>query len=354
MTLTDPKQITAEWLTAVLHTYGHLPHGSVVAVHHEGNVGLMSAVARLHVTYSADAPATLPTRLFLKYARAQEDVDLSSVGQQEVAFYTKLAPNMPHPPLVPCLAATSNLWTGQFLVLLEDLSATHYTYPLSQLPPSDAECTLMIDALAQFHAYWWDHPRLGVDVGDLPSEASVHGFSHWAEQNYAALATFLGDRLSAGRRQLYEQVLATLPPMLRARMLNGTHRTVFHGDFHVGNVLLPCAPHTATPRLIDWDGWGVDLGVSDLACLMALTWFPERRARLEQPLLRHYHAQLGAYGVQQYTWDDCWYDYRLWVLCALFIPAGQWAMHLPTDQWWNHFERIMLAAQDLDCMELLA
>jgi hypothetical protein len=50
---------------------------------------------------------------------------------------------------------------------------------------------------------------------------------------------------------------------------------------HVGNLLYPRHGVASGIRLIDWAGWRVGRGVADLAYMMAVHWFPERRARLE-------------------------------------------------------------------------
>jgi hypothetical protein len=56
-------------------------------------------------------------------------------------------------------------------------------------------------------------------------------------------------------------------------------------------------------RLIDWDAWRLDLGAEDLAYMMALHWYPERRRRVEMPLLRRYHEALTSHGVSGYGFE---------------------------------------------------
>ena len=86
----------------------------------------------------------------------------------------------------------------------------------------------------------------------------------------------------------------------------------------------------------------------DLAYLMAVHWFPDRRARLEQPLLRRYHRRLEEHGVQGYSWDDCWLDYRYSVFRCLQIPLWQRSAGFPAASWWSHLERTLAAYDSLD------
>jgi hypothetical protein len=84
---------------------------------------------------------------------------------------------------------------------------------------------------------------------------------------------------------------------------------------------------------------------------MAVLWFPERRARLEQPLLRHYLDELGQRGVA-FAWEPLWNDYRLSVVRHLFTPVVLSGLLLPAI-WWPHLDRICAAFDDLECAELL-
>jgi len=96
------------------------------------------------------------------------------------------------------------------------------------------------------------------------------------------------------------------------------------------------------------------VAADDLVSLMALNWFPERRGRYELPLLRRYHEALAGHGVVGYGWDELWTEYRWSVAKAVAVPIWQWEHGLAAGIWFNNLERILLAFEDLDCMELVA
>ena len=76
---------------------------------------------------------------------------------------------------------------------------------------------------------------------------------------------------------------------------------------------------------------------------------PDRRRRLERPLLDRYHAALVGEGVSGYdrrALDD---DYRLSALLLIMRPVNQEAIDIPPVIWWNNLERILLAVDDLGC-----
>src|SRR5262249_61091383 len=108
--------------------------------------------------------------------------------------------------------------------------------------------------------------------------------------------------------------------------------TVIHRDAHLSNFLYPHAPGDAIVFLIDWQLWHIDVGARDLAFMIALHWYPERRAALELPLLPRYHDRLVGHGVTEYSWDDCRRDYRLGADRNLTGPVLQGARGEPPGQ----------------------
>jgi hypothetical protein len=350
--LPDLEHVTPEWLTAVLQDQEYLEHGRVTAVHLKmTRATAVSLVAHLEVQYTGEASAALPARLFLKTSRPDLIAAAPLRGQKEVAFYTRLAAAMPAPLVVRCYDAVYAPEAQKFHLLLEDVSTSHGQATVWPLPPVESQCVQAIDCLAQMHAHWWDHVGLAQDIGARPTAASIQHGLRWVEHTRPGFLDFLGDRLSRQRRAVYDQVLQ-VAPALRQRLLADHGLTLVHGDAHVWNFLFPHHAETDTVRLIDWDAWSMGLGTVDLAYMMALHWYPERRARLEQTLLRRYHTQLLTHGIVGYDWDACWYDYRLAAIYNLFIPMRQWAMRGWPAIWWSHLERAMLAFEDLHCREL--
>ena len=352
--ITAVNQATPTWLTEVLRESGHLPQGQVVAVQPQPGPKAVSLIIPLQVRYSADAPSSVPSRFILKISRPL----LDSESPKEIEFYWSIANIVTNLPIIRCYQAAYSPDRGQFHLLLEDLSETHFTHPPSQLPPLKAHSEQIVDALARLHAFWWDDARLGKQIGKLPVDASAHSdvateLGQWAEKTLPAFADFLGDRLSEERRKIVESAIRLVPPRLSARFAAGKGLTLIHGDVHIGNFLYPHNVNHDTVRILDWKSWSIDIGADDLAHMMAIFWFPERRLSLEQELLKRYYLRLVEYGVTDYDWPACWYDYRLSVARYLFYPMWQWSNGAPADIWWNHFERVMLAFQDLGCTQLL-
>jgi hypothetical protein len=133
--------------------------------------------------------------------------------------------------------------------------------------------------------------RLGTTVGVYLDTGPLDTFQREFPGQLARFVDRLGDRFSAERRQLYERLIVAVPRLLERY---ATHRdlTIVNGDAHVWNALYPREPASTEVRLIDWSHWRIDVATDDLAYMMAIHWYPERRRRLERALLDRYHAAL--------------------------------------------------------------
>jgi Ecdysteroid kinase-like family len=347
-----PSQATPERLTVLLRRAGVLPSGAVVEVGVESTRDtLISRITRLRLAYDRQQDAG-PSHVFFKTSHERVSATLQEFGRKEAAFYDVVAAAMP-PGLLPrCYEAVAEPEGGWHL-MLEDLTASHEALGEWPVPPALERWHAVVAAHARFHAFWWDHERLGVSVGAFADDAGL------LEQHLAAfpkaVATFadrLGDRLSAERRKLYERLIAAAS-RLSARYRSHRNLTLIHGDAHVWNAMLPRDPDVDDVRLIDWDAWRIQTATNDLAYMIAVHWFPDWRRRHERESLQRYHDALLAGGVRGYSFDTLWEDYRLSVLWQIATPMWQANHGIGAWVWWNHLECVMAAVHDLGCLELL-
>jgi hypothetical protein len=91
--ITDAKDVTPEWLTAVLRTNGHLDHERVTAVKLKASrQTTISNTHHLEITYSAVTPERSPSKLFLKLSKPGFDSGIAArFGQKESQYYNVIA-----------------------------------------------------------------------------------------------------------------------------------------------------------------------------------------------------------------------------------------------------------------------
>jgi len=347
----NPEAASAEYLTDVLRRNGVIGNSHVHEVETESSRQLLlSRIIRLRLKYDREIPAA-PGTLILKTGLDGDALKRPDVGRAEVAFYDKIAPEMPPGTVPSCFDTEWNGETRSWHLLLEDLTDSHVIATAWPLPPTREQCEAIIDTRAKCHARWWDDPRLGTSVGTLPDAAATDKYQRDLTGHFTNFVDRLGDLLSADRRALYEKYFEVLPDLLAQRR-SRRNLTLMHGDAHVWNCFLP-RDAGGSVRLFDWDGWRIGVAAGDLAYMMAVHWYPDRRRLFERPLLDRYHATLLAHGVTGYDRRALEDDYRVAALMSLATPVFFVVYDIPPYVWWSHLERIMLAVDDLGCRDLL-
>jgi thiamine kinase-like enzyme len=345
-----PPAANAECLTKALRKSGALLHGSVrrSAVVSSAEK-LRSHTLRLRLDYEGlvgDAPDTI----ILKMGHLDGAGRSSYANRQEMAFYRDVAPALPERLVPRCFEVVEAGETSTWHLLLEDLTESHFIATEWPLPPSLGQYEAITQAQARFHAAWWGNPQLGVSVGRFVDD--WNGVLQSLTEQFARFIDRYGELLPPERRDLYERLFDRAPRLLE-RQQSGRNLTLVHGDAHPWNFFLPRPGIGAGVRLIDWEDWGIDTATDDLAYMMAMLWYPDRRHRMERPLLDLYHAALLAHGVSGYDRQGLHDDYRLSVLWLITRPIRQAVNNIAARVWWNNLERIMLAVDDLGCRDLL-
>jgi hypothetical protein len=340
--ITAPEQVTPSWLTGVLRKNKILTRGKVISVNNKLTKKLsLSVVFRLQISYSTDATPGAPAQLFLK---------LSS-DSKEVEFYNLVASQMDDPPFVRCYDAAYSSESGHYHLLLDDLSDTHFQTEPPFLP-SPVECEKGVECLAKLHAFWWDDPRLGKEIGKLFDASELDAFLNDVENNVGRFIDSVGPRLSSKQIAIYERILRA-KHRIWGHLTNPKGLTVTHGDAHWWNVLFPRNPDQHRAYLFDWQLWHVDLGPRDLAFMVGLGGYSQRNSALEQRLTHRYYEALIANGLEEYSWDDFWLDYRWSAMRNLNIVVIQWSQGKSEDVWGDSLEKATQAYEELGCPKLL-
>ncbi len=347
-----PKAASPEHLTGALRKFTPFANVRVCDVVVESShATILSEITRLRPIYDGEASGA-PRTLILKTGHPDRLGDANwDAGRQEVAFYNEVAAAKPDQQVLRCFEAAWDADTRAWHLLLEDLTDTHFIATTWPLPPTLEQCESIVRARARFHAAWWDEPRLGNSVGTWQDEPTMVENLKRFEEQLSLFTDRFGDRLPLERRNLYRRLI---DGGLRLHTHYRSHRnmTVVQGDSHVWNTFLP-RDGGDDVRIFDWDCWRVDAAADDLAYMLALHWYPDRRRRMEQPLLDCYHSALLESGVKGYDRATLSEDYRLAVLWQATAPIWQAMSNIPPLIWWNNLERIFLAVDDLNCRELL-
>jgi hypothetical protein len=341
--IADIQQVTPAWLTEILRANG-----------------LSVTVTAFDITKSKDTNNSLvyhlrlqcddqdaPLRLFLKIPAAG-----SLWPEHEIRFYNEIIPIMRQDddlPFVRCFDVSYDTQTHRSHFLMEDLSDTHFDLDSGQVPTRE-HYEQVVDGFALLHAFWWEHPRLGVDIGQHLTADMIDGFVQRAQVKFSALKTASTVNFADDQLAILSSVAAKWPDKRRERIVNGQGVTLVHRDSHPLNFLYPRGSGQA--KIVDWQSWRVDTGTDDLAYMMACHWDAEKRAQIEMDLLTRYFKGLTDFGLENYTWDNCWYDYRASIIRCLSFLMNAWSPK-QSSIWQQRVARGIKAFQDYNCAELL-
>lgn len=302
--VTDPDQVTTEWLTHVLRHDGAIGDATAVTGFDARTIGTGQVGANIRYTLTYDGEPG-PSSIVCKFASRDPMSAAAGVStltyETEVAFYRDLADRVaisrPH-----CFWADIESGTAEVVLVLEDLAPADQADQIAGCTITQA--ALAIDEAAALHGSCWDDPILRelpwLDRAhlDLPTVLPPM-WAAFAERYEATLAP---TTLAEGRRLIasVEAMSTNRPPA----------RTAVHGDFRLDNMLFASASGGRPITVVDWQTVQRGAGAADVAYFLGSAFEPDVRRSCERELVERYHAGLEARGVAGYSFDQCWDDYR--------------------------------------------
>ena len=346
--ITDPTEITPDWITSRLRANGQLPAGRARRVTlGEPFESTAAFWTPLDVEYDG-ANDDAPHRLLYKLYREA----WYGGGVHETVFYSDFVADMADPPVGVCYDFAYDDAAKQCYLLLQDISATHDP-PGEDMVPDDYHAATR--SLLAFHTHWWEHDRLAAPrfmsahggplrMANACSVANVRANSeHWRE---AALPAFLAehaDQLPTGCRDTFQRAVTLWPDIFADRIADGRALTFLHGDAHVNNMFFP--RDAGQVILVDWETYKRGIGAYDIAYMLLFFRSVELRRELEQTVLPRYYDGLVAGGVDSYSREEFERDYRLAIIACLFPPIA-WGSH-------GGVNLALQAFEDWDCARVL-
>ena len=356
---TTPSSITAAWLGRTLEA-GGVDATSLrdVATSRIGT-GLIGDSYRLTLSWGGEVPLGGPATLVVKLPAEDATSRATGVGlrnyEREVRFYREIAPTMGI-RLARSWAAEWDETDGSFVLVLEDLAPAQVGDQLRGCSVAEAEA--VVDAAARMHATHWDGPEL-VDYGSWMSgpaddERAGQMVLLWS----FAWPQFLerhGTRLAPQARDLGERFGASIRSWVQDR---ADPFTVVHGDFRTDNMLFGGTSDRPSVVPVDWQTPAIGPGVGDIAYFIGASLLPDTRRAHEERLVKRWFDGLVVAGVRDYSWTNCWRDYRKMTFSGALmgVAASMLTPQTPRgdDMFFAMTSRHLDQAADLDAAGLLA
>jgi len=354
----DIQQLTPAILSATIRKVH--PHVAVqtMAIVESKAYGeeMVSTAARavLDLTYSGTGSQNLPGRVILKLARDNSKL-LAPFYENEVNFYNRLRPELDMEAPVT-LGGDYDAQTGQFGLLLEDLTQRQAHFPNVTEAISLAQVESLLDQLAILHARYWESPRFEGDMSWVQSHVKGEVSTL---QNEAATPLIQHEIDSENFKREMVQRLRTTGAQMRAGMMavqklhSTLPQTLLHGDTHLGNTYLLPGDRGG---FLDWQLMVRGYCMHDVNYLITTALSIEQRRNHEQELLRRYLAKLAELGVNNPpSFDVAWKEYRRTLVWGVYYgwlttPVGNYGWEINV---LNHL-RLTTAYEDLETGKLVA
>lgn len=302
-----PYDVTSQWLTEQLNRNGI--KGTVESFKQQRvGTGQIGMCFRYQLSYSADTSSSAPSSLIGKFPSDDEASRATGVQLRnylkEVSFYQQLKHRLTiNTPL--CYYAEIIEEGPEFMLLLEDLAPGEQGDQLQGCDASTAESAIL--QLVGLHGpSWCDHTLNSLEwlgAPDPESSAMVKGlyqgvlpgflerFGHALDQQQQDIITAYGN--------------SEFPPHKLTEPFS-----LIHIDYRLDNLLINQTDQPTKVTAVDWQSITLGNPMTDVAYFIGAGMLPEDRRIAEDGLVASYHRALKAYGINDYSFEDCWQDYR--------------------------------------------
>lgn len=206
-----------------------------------------------------------------------------------------------------CWYATITDDNTSFVLLLDDLAPAIPGVQANGVTVDEAH--LCVRNLAGLHGpRWADATLLELNGLGLPSREGAEFHAQILEGAIPAFAEQFASFLSPEDHE----TIATVPPNLVNWITSRLDRfTLIHGDYRPDNLMF--LPDGSAVTTLDWQTLGLGLAGRDVGYFLATSLDPDARRANENAIVRTYYDTLVSFGVSEFSFDECFEDYRLGV-----------------------------------------
>lgn len=311
-----PNEVTADWLAHQLPAefLGGARITAVSATDIGEGTGIFGQIARLHLDLDDGTRRSVVVKM-----PCLEEANLAvaralGLYEREIAMFDEVIGSSPLRG--PARLASPVDDAGGFVLVIEDLS--HGWRVGDQVVGATlVEAEAIVDALAGFHAHWWEHPSLDtmdwLPLPDAPQYMAVVPEIYRA--GLPVLESEWADRIAAGSLDIARRV-APIFEELTLRTGRGP-RTITHGDVRLDNVFF-AETDPRTVAFIDFQLSQRGRGIADLAYMIGTSVPRDIATKHWRALVERWLDAIHARGIA-YDLDDALTHYRE---AALYYMSG--------------------------------
>jgi hypothetical protein len=304
-----PAELTPALLNDLL--VGALDGGTITTVRAsdiDEGTGIFGQIARLDLGIEGDG-GNAPTSVVAKMACTEpanlEVAMMLGLYDREIKMFEQVLDETPI--TTPVCHAAVQQDDGQFLLLMENMSID-YDVGDQVVGATLAQAEATIDALAAMHAHWWQRPELdAMDWLPVPNAPQyVAAVPNIYRAGLPVLETEWADRVPPSAIDVARSVDPKFEELLHRTA--GGPITLIHSDARLDNVFFSKTDDSVA--FIDFQLALRGRAVADIAYLIGTSVPHELGREHWEQLLRRWHDNVRALGVDDYSFDDAVTHYR--------------------------------------------
>ncbi len=296
-----------------------------------------SLVVRFTIDFIESNEHEYSKKYFMKMGKNNHGENAySSLCSNEVKFYKFIRENSNYDlPIVKCYYSNEGNDHKSFNIILDNISNGYQGIKNIDLTNSDIWISAAT-CIGEFQSRFWNLATSNNDQLKYSTENEVEENIRNCISRFKIFKDYVGSRFNSEEYHIYEHAVSEFIKLEKEsynRLENHNNVSIRHGDSHIYNFMFSTNRHTL-PKLMDFQFWGPGIGVEDIAHLSRVNFSIGKTEDVHKQIVNAYHNTLLQNGVKNYTWSECWDDYRKQVISMLLIPMWQYTeFKLEYDKW---------------------
>lgn len=345
--ISNPDEITTEWLTEVLQVSGIDGEVSSFTAKSIGT-GQVGENVRFSLRGSDNLPKTIVGK-FPSPDPVSRETGIARLNYKREVYFYQYIQNTVAIQTPKVLFADVDDESHDFVIIMEDLAPGVQG---DQLAGCDVESgALALRQLAHLHGPRWGDDSLADN--ELIGNRTPNG-ENMLKAFYDSVSPGFLARYDAMLSADEKEMVSLVGDNLIAYASNYTgNPTLIHIDYRLDNMMFG-GPYPLA--VVDWQSLSLGCALNDAAYFLGTSLIESDRKQHEAELMREYFDVLSTYQVDL-SWDDCWRFYRHYAPAGLIMAVIASMIVGETDRGNEMFmamtKRSCRMCQDLDAIETI-
>ena len=351
-----PTEITASWLTQRLRDAGHQSADVQSFTAADVGTGQVGRCIRYALQHAANTRNDVPRSLVAKFT--SDDPTSRETGRAlktyltETHFYREIAPLLSI-SVPSCYYVAIDAQGLQHIILMQDMAPGVQGDQIAGCSARIARQAVL--ELVGLHGPTWRDERWF----NLLGRTEDGPFADTQGLYRDALPSFT-ERFSERLAPEHQAFIAAIGAANDCPMFNlrNTNFALEHYDYRLDNVMIEDVSSAPKVTAVDWQSVRVGKPLNDVAYFLGSAVEPDIRRTIERDIVAEYHSGLLECGVQNYSFSECFADYRKGVYAGFAVTVIAAAVVEQTERGDEMFttmaRRYAQMALDLSADEFLA